>query len=70
MKATEKASERALVPSNAAFVISRRRPSTRDTRVSSDSADPERSRERGERGGGALEGKGWAEDAGVVGGMG
>jgi len=47
MKATEKASERALVPRRLAFVISRNRPRTRETSVKSDRIEPWRSREAG-----------------------
>jgi hypothetical protein len=47
MKATEKASESALVPNRLAFVISRRSPRTRDTRVKSDRRDPCFKSERG-----------------------
>jgi hypothetical protein len=39
-KATEKASDRALVPRRLAFVISRRSPKTRETRVRRDRAEP------------------------------
>jgi hypothetical protein len=46
MKATEKASERALVPRRLALAISRRRPKMRDPRVRRDSVEPWRRRER------------------------
>ncbi|GHU39239.1 hypothetical protein FACS1894190_02970 [Spirochaetia bacterium] len=45
INATENASDNALVPSRAAFVISRTRPSTRDISVKNDSAEPDRSNE-------------------------
>ena len=45
IKATENASERAVVPSRAALVISRSSPNMRETNVRMDSAVPERSRE-------------------------
>jgi hypothetical protein len=44
MKATEKASESALVPRKAALVISRRRPRTRETSVRRDRTEPWRIR--------------------------
>ena len=47
IKATEKASESAPVPSRAALVISRTKPSTRDASVSNDSTEPCRSIEGG-----------------------
>jgi hypothetical protein len=40
MKATEKASDKALVPRRLAFVISRSRPRMREARVSRDRDDP------------------------------
>ena len=48
MKATEKASERALVPRRLAFVISRNRPRILETSVKSDRIEPWRSREAGD----------------------
>jgi hypothetical protein len=39
-KATEKASDNAVVPRNLAFVISLNKPRTRDAKVSKDRADP------------------------------
>lgn len=46
IKATPNASASAEVPKNAAFVISRTRPSMRDTKVNSDSFIPEESNDR------------------------
>jgi hypothetical protein len=44
IKATEKASERALVPKRLALAISRAKPRTRETRVSRERTDPWRTR--------------------------